>query len=101
DLQKRCAALIAVGIERVAETGDLLATAETRRKCVARSLRRTRLAEQRLDALGVSAVLASLERRETRGHHFPWGRRRRGHAARGEGGDVQLVVGAEDERGAE
>ncbi len=66
-----------------------------------RIARAAQLFEEILDARGRAAVLRPFERREAREDDRVRVRVGRGDAAGGEGGDVQLVIGAEDQRGAD
>src|SRR6185312_11936203 len=98
DLQEGGAAGIAVGVERVATAGDLLAALEAVRQDSPGVGGRSRLAEERFHALRHTAMAGALESGKARGDDIVGRRGGRGHAAGGESRDVQLVVRREDER---
>ena len=92
---------VAALVEAVAEAEEGLAAAEAVGQGALDVAGAAQLVEHRLDARGETAVLRALDGREA-GHDDGVGiRAGRGDAAGGEGRDVQLVIGAEDQRGAD
>src|ERR1051326_2500884 len=82
----------------MAEAVDALAAAQPLRERFLEIARAAQVVEERLDARRRAAVLRAFEGGETAEDRGVGVRGGGGDAARGEGGDVQLVIGAEDQR---
>ena len=89
---------VPTGVERVAEAGDLALLGQDPFECAVDS-RSGGVVEHRLDARPHPAVASSLKRTECSQDHVLQPRVRRGDAPGRERADIELVVGAQHQRG--